>query len=383
MADSPQHFFLRAAVLEPTEGLPPLPEDPQGRLVRWARVARPGLAHYFEAKLNIDERWMDERIALFNRLVRRGFQPQILADHDTKSIPEGDVLSFVKHQGADGLEMLAALAWCDELAEHVVSKRIKYVSLGLKTIQEVETGEWLRLAPVEVSRVPVPHFPTAEILAKGVVMEDATPTTEPSVADQLAEILARLDNFDGRLSQLEQGNDDATAEDAEPEETKEVSEDSEEPTAMAASIAQLKSELASTKAEVATERRNREWLEFSQAYPAGGTFTLDAKAKAWLFAAALATPGGFDDFDATFAEPVEETTVEPSDVSAGVVVREDEPVWAKRLAGSHANPPQATMTMTVAQVEAQAKAEEKPYKDVYSALRLAGYAVISDEEADR
>ena len=192
-------------------GLPDLSDD-TGRPMSWIYVTgEPGF-HYMGDFVDIDAQWLDEAVASYTQLQRRGYEAPILAEHtSTDGRRLGDLVELRKVKIDGRWALAAAVRWAfPDAHEQIAAGSIRYFSPAIASIEDDATGEILTNVIAELSVVAAPHQKTARthVLAKeqklGETVDEAVRGMQAGMrllrerADYVWDVLSKREGFDVR-----------------------------------------------------------------------------------------------------------------------------------------------------------------------------------------
>lgn len=192
-------------------GLPELSDD-TGRPMSWVYVTgEPGF-HYMGDFVDIDGQWLDEAIASYAQLARRGYEAPILAEHtSTDGRRLGDLVELRKVKIDGRWALAAAVRWAmPDAHEQIAAGSIRYFSPAIASIEDDATGEILTNVIAELSVVAAPHQKTARthVLAReqklGETVDEAVRGMKAGMrllrerADYVWDVLSKREGFDVR-----------------------------------------------------------------------------------------------------------------------------------------------------------------------------------------
>jgi hypothetical protein len=354
---------LQASILE-LPGLPPVPADPRGmgRHVSWVVCAQGPHFHYGDRFINIDPEWIDARVRAFHdhKASKPGWLAPIQLNHTDTGERQGDFFDLRRVSlGAvtdDGINpedprdtLLAAVAWSDPDADQKIkNKTLTHVSIGIAGgVQRPDTGEMLQGVPVEITKTALPHMGQAAILNGAVMADEMNEEVETPEEEETIEAMEEgaPDSMDKVFDMLERILKIVAPTPAAPAPTE---------ASVEAQIVELREELVAEQNKRKDAEREAKRLTFAQAYPEGGNLTLTAEVLDYLFKCSE-TVTGFEAVEKSYTAP------KPADVKAQVV--SVEPIWAKRVGSSVANPPKMAdadeLTITMTAIDAEATKDGK------------------------
>lgn len=182
-------------------GLPPIEqfEDGSGRHLSWVFcIGAPGL-HYHGEWIDVDDAWIDERLAHWKLLTAGGYEPPVIREHEPNGERAGSLVALRRYMAPEGPSIAAAVRWSlPDAREKIERGEIRYFSPGIMALEHSDTGQILYTIR-ELSMTSCPHQKGAKthILAKETTQEtDMDP-------EKLAKIEALLAGIEQQNAAIE------------------------------------------------------------------------------------------------------------------------------------------------------------------------------------
>lgn len=189
-------------------GLPPLEqfEDGSGRHLSWVFcIGAPGL-HYHGEWIDVDDAWIDERLAHWGLLTAGGYEPPVIREHEPNGERAGSLVALHRYMAPEGPSLAAAVRWSlPDAKEKIERGEIRYFSPGIMALEHSDTGQILYTIR-ELSMTSCPHQKGAKthILAKETQQEtDMDPEKLAKIEALLAGIEQQNAAIDSMRSAME------------------------------------------------------------------------------------------------------------------------------------------------------------------------------------
>ena len=255
-------------------GLPPL-EDPDGlgRTVKWVRLMKGPVLHYYGDEIELSEEYLALLVA--NTVKQNGpdYRTPLIRQHEPNGEREGELFTFLVHPEGDVFSLFTGVVFLDkpeEASEKIESGKWSSVSVGIWESQDSISGIW-RCIIAELSLVSAPHINDAKILNTKGGKKMTADEIRALIAEGIAAALAKDgDEEEEEEEKVAAADDDGVAEDAEEEED----------------IVGLAAENVRLRAKIAASEVTANKAKFAKNYPIGNAIMITKENQALLFAIA-------------------------------------------------------------------------------------------------
>lgn len=192
-------------------GLPPLEqfEDGSGRHLSWVFcIGAPGL-HYHGEWIDVDDAWIDERLAHWALLTAGGYEPPVIREHEPNGERAGSLVALRRYMAPEGPSIAAAVRWAiPDAREKIERGEIRYFSPGIMALEHSDTGQILYTIR-ELSMTSCPHQKGAKthILAKEATQET---DMDPEQIAKIEALLAGIEQQNAAINSMRDAMEMAT-----------------------------------------------------------------------------------------------------------------------------------------------------------------------------